>query len=464
MSTSGGLVDRATLEDLAAASRILADQGVFDAAGHVSMRHPGHPERFLMSRSLAPQMITADDIMEFDLDCNAIDARGRNGFIERYLHGEILRARPDVVAVAHSHSPSVIAFGLSNTPMLAMYHNAAFLAAGVPVFDIREKFGTTDIVISTAAKGAALAQVLADKSVALLRAHGMVAVGSSLPVAVFRAIFTVTSANIQHQALALGGPLAALDAEEGRIADVVNVQIVGRTWDLWKSRVMKKISNLARRDVMAQPSQQEIKQELVDAIRMLEHAEYIDHNGHCSVRRDANSFYINSGASMRASLTVEDIVAVDLDGKPVDGGNVKPPLEFPIHAEVYRARPKVNAVFHTHPQWSTYLTMTGHPQKVVYAQASLLGDMPVMNSPMSVNTREMGEKMVGVMGENPVVMLKAHGVVAAGETVLECFAYAAYVEENARRQYMAMQIGDPYVFSDEEQAACRQKLRRGAPM
>ena len=239
MRPSGGPVDRATLEDLAAASRILADQGVFDAAGHVSMRHPGHPERFLMSRSLAPQMITADDIMEFDLDCNAIDPRGRNGFIERYLHGEILRARPDVMAVAHSHSPSVIAFGLSNTPMLAMYHNAAFLAAGVPVFDIREKFGITDIVISTAVKGAALAQVLADKPVALLRAHGMVAVGGSLPVAVFRAIFTVTSASIQHQALALGGPLAALDAEEGRIADLVNVQTVGRSWDLWKQRVMK---------------------------------------------------------------------------------------------------------------------------------------------------------------------------------------------------------------------------------
>ena len=239
MSTSGGPVDRATLEDLAAASRILADQGVFDAAGHVSMRHPGHPERFLMSRSLAPQMITADDIMEFDLDCNAIDPRGRNGFIERYLHGEIFRKRPDVMAVAHSHSPSVIAFGLSNTPMRAMYHNAAFLAAGVPVFDIREKFGVTDIVVSTAAKGAALAEALADKPVALLRAHGMVVVGPTLPVAVFRAIFTDISARIQHQALALGGPLAALDAEEGRLADVVNVQTVGRSWDLWKSRVMK---------------------------------------------------------------------------------------------------------------------------------------------------------------------------------------------------------------------------------
>jgi ribulose-5-phosphate 4-epimerase/fuculose-1-phosphate aldolase len=239
MTTSGGPVDRATLEDLAAASRILADQGVFDAAGHVSMRHPGHAERFLMSRSLAPQMVQADDIMEFDLDCTAVDPRGRNGFIERYLHGEIYRARPDVMAVAHSHSPSVIAFSLSDVPMRAMYHNAAFLAAGVPVFDISEKFGATDIVISTAAKGAALAQALGDKSVALLRAHGMVAVGPSLPVAVFRAIFTVTSAGIQHQALALGGPIAALDAEEGRLADVVNVQTVGRSGDLWKQRVMK---------------------------------------------------------------------------------------------------------------------------------------------------------------------------------------------------------------------------------
>ena len=237
MQASGGPVERATLEDLAAASRILVDQGVFDAAGHVSMRHPGHAERFLMSRSLAPQMIAADDIMEFDLDCNAIDARGRNGFIERYLHGEIYRARPDVMAVAHSHSPAVIAFGVSGVPMRAMYHNAAFLAAGVPVFDIREKFGATDIVISTPEKGAALAASLADKPVGLLRAHGMVAVGPSLPVAVFRAIFTVTSAQIQHQALALGGPVAALDAEEGQLADVVNVQTVGRAWDLWKKRV-----------------------------------------------------------------------------------------------------------------------------------------------------------------------------------------------------------------------------------
>lgn len=236
---SGGPVDRAVLEDLAAASRILADQGVFDSAGHCSMRHPGNPQRFLMSRSLAPALIQADDIMEFTLDCLPCEQRGRSGFLERYLHGEIYKARPDVMAIAHSHSAAVVPFGLVDTPMLATYHNAAFLAEGVPVFDIRDKFGATDIVVSTPEKAAALAEVLADKSVALLRAHGMVVVGPNLRAAVFRAVFTEVSARIQLQAAMLGGPIAALDAEEGRLADVVNLATDTRAWELWKRRVTR---------------------------------------------------------------------------------------------------------------------------------------------------------------------------------------------------------------------------------
>jgi ribulose-5-phosphate 4-epimerase/fuculose-1-phosphate aldolase len=231
-------VDASTLQDLAAASRILADQGVFDAAGHVSMRHPANSERFLMSRSLAPALVTADDIMEFTLDCEPCDARGRTAFIERYLHGEIYRARPDVMGVAHGHSPAVVPFGLVSTPMRATYHNAAFLAYGVPVFDIRDTFGATDIVINSSARGAALARALADKAVVLLRAHGFVAVGPSLQAAVFRAIFTEVSARVQLQAEALGGPLAALDDEEGRMADAINLATVGRSWEFWKRRVM----------------------------------------------------------------------------------------------------------------------------------------------------------------------------------------------------------------------------------
>jgi len=234
---SGGAVDRGVMEDLAAASRILADQGVFDAAGHVSMRHPHHAERFLMSRSLAPALVTANDIMEFTLTCEACEARGRTGFIERYLHSGIYRARPDVMAIAHGHSPSVIPFGLVDTPMRATYHNAAFLAAGVPVFDIRDTFGVTDIVISSADRAAALAETLADKSVVLLRAHGFAAVGLNLQAAVFRAFFTEVSARVQLQTAALGGPMAVLDAEEGRMADAINLATHGRAWELWKRRV-----------------------------------------------------------------------------------------------------------------------------------------------------------------------------------------------------------------------------------
>ena len=226
-----------TLEDLAAASRILADQGVFDAAGHVSMRHPHHAERFLMSRSLAPALVTADDIMEFTLECEACETAGRAGFIERFLHGGIYRTRSDVMAIAHGHSPSVIPFGLVDTPMRATYHNAAFLAAGVPVFDIRNTFGATDIVINSDERGAALAGTLGDKSVVLLRAHGFAAVGPSLQAAVFRAFFTEVSARVQLQAATLGGPIAALDAEEGHMADAINLATLGRSWELWRRRV-----------------------------------------------------------------------------------------------------------------------------------------------------------------------------------------------------------------------------------
>ncbi len=201
-------------------------------------------------------------------------------------------------------------------------------------------------------------------------------------------------------------------------------------------------------------------QELVDAVRMLEHAEYMNHSGHCSIRRDATTFLVNSGASVRATLTTDDVLAVDLDGQPLDGRRAGwgPPLEFPIHAEIYRARPDVNAVIHTHPQWSTYLTSAGVPVEVVYAQAAVLGDLPVLDTPESINTRAMGERMARELGDDPVILLKSHGAVCAGTSLLEAFAFAAYLEENARRQYMTLQIGKPYVFSEEERAAYATRL------
>ena len=201
----------------------------------------------------------------------------------------------------------------------------------------------------------------------------------------------------------------------------------------------------------------ETKQQLAEAIRMLARAEIVDHSGHGSARRDGESFYINSGASTRGALTADDIVAVDFAGALVEG-SAKPPLEFPLHAEIYRARPDVQAIMHTHPKWSTLLTMVGAPYQVVYAQGALLAGVAVFDSPLSVSTREMGEKVAAALGRGPAVLLKSHGAVIVGADIVECFALSAYLEENASRQYLALQIGRPYVFSDAEQRLFRERL------
>jgi L-fuculose-phosphate aldolase len=200
-----------------------------------------------------------------------------------------------------------------------------------------------------------------------------------------------------------------------------------------------------------------LKPQLAEAIRMLERARIVDHSGHASARRDAGSFYINAGASVRSVLTAADIVAIDLDGRPVEG-TARPPLEFPLHAEIYRTRPDVQAIIHTHPRWSTLLTMTGVPVRPVCAQGTLLGEIPVLESPLSVNTTAMGQRVAAALGSGRAVLLKAHGGVVVGSDLVECFALAVYLEENARRQYLALQIGDPYVFSAAEQEACRTNL------
>jgi len=234
-AVTGG--DAAVLEDIVIGSRILADFGVLDGFGHVSARDPGNPDHFLMSRSLAPALVTADDIMAFDSDGNAVDARGRSVFLERFIHSEIYKARPDVMAVVHTHSLGVIPFTVSQVPLRPMYHNAAFLGAGAPVWDIRKGFGETDMLVRDGARGKSLAGTLGDKSVVLMRGHGDVTVGPSVRLAVFRAYYTDIDAKLQSQAIALGGDINYLTAEEGAKADTVNLAVLDRIWNLWKMRI-----------------------------------------------------------------------------------------------------------------------------------------------------------------------------------------------------------------------------------
>jgi L-fuculose-phosphate aldolase len=201
----------------------------------------------------------------------------------------------------------------------------------------------------------------------------------------------------------------------------------------------------------------EAKQQLVDCIRMLERSDIIDYNGHASIRAGDDRLLINIGSCQRASLTVADICTIDMEGNVIEG-NGKPPLEFHLHAGVYRARPDVKAVVHAHPKWSTFLTMVGQSYQPVYAQGSLVYPMPVLDSPNSINNKVMADRLAATLGDRPAAMMKSHGAVTVGKSIVEAFVLANYLEENAYRQYMALQIGKPYSFSAEEVAACREKL------
>ena len=232
--------DAALIDDLVTANRILYDQGVVDGFGHVSARHDKDPARYLLSRSMAPALVTPADIMEFDLDSNPVDARGRTPYLERFIHGEIYKVRPDVMAIVHSHSPAVLPFADTPVKLKPMNHIAGFLGGGPPVFEIRSTAGTeSDMLVRDPAIGQALAKTLGLNSVALMRGHGSVAAAQSVKHVVFRAIYTEVNARTEIQALAIGKP-AFLNEKEAAAAMKTNDALVERPWALWKQRVTPK--------------------------------------------------------------------------------------------------------------------------------------------------------------------------------------------------------------------------------
>lgn len=240
---SAGPPDPQLIEDLVAANRILADQGLLDGWGHVSVRHNRDPNRFLMSRGVAAQLVTAQDILEFDLDSRPVDTHGLPMsalFTERYIHGEIYKLRPDVIAIVHTHAPSLIPFGVTKVPLQPMYHRSAFISFGVPVFEIRERAGMTDMLIRSAALGRYLAEALGDHPAALMRGHGAVITGPSLPRVVGRTIFLALNATLQAQAMSMGAPITYMDPEEARKIEEREGHGLARTWEGWKQKVMAK--------------------------------------------------------------------------------------------------------------------------------------------------------------------------------------------------------------------------------
>jgi len=234
---SVGRPDPELVKDLAYANRILYHRGVLDAYGHVSVRHDKDPKRFLLSRNMAPALVTPKDILEHDLEGEPIQP-GSRVYIERFIHAGIYRARPDVISIVHSHSPSVIPFGVTGTDLRPICHVGGFLGWGAPIFEIRDVGGMTDMLIRDNKLADALAKTLGNSFATILRGHGSVVTGNSVQQAVWRAIYAEVNARLQLEATRLG-PINFLMPEEAAKASDVNDTQIPRAWELWKMQVGK---------------------------------------------------------------------------------------------------------------------------------------------------------------------------------------------------------------------------------
>ena len=225
----------ALVNELVLANHILANEGVVDAYGHVSVRDPRDPNHFLLAGHMAAGVVTAGDIIEYDLDSKPVDPNAKGGYTERFIHGEIYRARPDVMAVVHCHSPELIPFGATGVALRPIAHLAGFLGEGVPVFEIRDVAGETDLLIRNSTLGQALAKTLGNKPAALMRGHGAVVVAPNLHVVAGRAYYMNLDARLQREAISLGGTVTYLTPEEAAKASAQDGY--ERAWDFWKHKL-----------------------------------------------------------------------------------------------------------------------------------------------------------------------------------------------------------------------------------
>ncbi len=231
-----------TIDELVAANRILANEGVVDAFGHISARHPDRPDRFFLSCSRSPELVSADDIMEFTLEGEPVDAKGRRPYLERFIHGAVFESRPDVRSVVHCHSPTVIPFGVTGEKLRPIMHNGGCLGHDVPVWDVDDKFGSTNLLVINMEMGRDLAKTIGNNTVALMRGHGAAIAAPSVRRAVFIAIYLELNAELQMKAMQIKGAKPIKFLTDGEI-EVTSKMILGnlggssdRAWEYWCRR------------------------------------------------------------------------------------------------------------------------------------------------------------------------------------------------------------------------------------
>jgi ribulose-5-phosphate 4-epimerase/fuculose-1-phosphate aldolase len=240
MAPSPPPVDQALLDDLVAANHILYTKNIVDGLGHVSARHDKDPNLYVMAAEKAPGLVEREDLAIYDLDSNAQTLRDRRPYNERFIHGEIYKARPDVKSVIHCHTPSLVTFCVCQVPLRPLYHMSGFLGCGVARFEIREfAKEATNMLVSSPQLGASLAKVLADKQIVLMRGHGATMAGQSVKHAVYRAIYAALNAIMQMDAMRMGEITFLSDQEAMKGMDI-NDRFVERSWALWKLEAAQK--------------------------------------------------------------------------------------------------------------------------------------------------------------------------------------------------------------------------------
>jgi HCOMODA/2-hydroxy-3-carboxy-muconic semialdehyde decarboxylase len=462
--------EKGLIDDLVVANRILAspELGVLDTAGHVSVRSATNPNHYYLSRWVAPGMVTADGVIEYDLDSKPVAGERKDQYLERYIHGEIYRSRPDVGAVVHAHTPELIAFGDSSVPLASYDRNRGnFVKLGLPLFDIRQFNGGYTGIIETAALGKPLAQTLGNHQAALLQGHGVVVVAPSVYDLVGRASGLRRSAQMQERAILLGPKLSYAESAPApaRAATAARRVAPNRTgggaggdrgWEYWKQVVTKQLAEEAKGpkppsgDVAK--TRQELLVDLARANRLLASPEFgvLDTAGHVSVRNPENpNHYFLSRYVAGASVRPDGIIEYDLDSVPVGGPRNDNYQERFIHSEIYKARPDVMAVVHSHTPELVMFGESTIPLRPMMNGGTFIGDgLPLFDvrkyrtgNENIITTPALGRELAKVLGNSSAVLLLGHGAVTVAPSLYSLVGRVEGLKTNANIQAQAIALG-----------------------
>jgi ribulose-5-phosphate 4-epimerase/fuculose-1-phosphate aldolase len=475
--------EQALIDDLVLANRMLASQelGFLDAYGHVSVRSRNNPNHFFISRYVSPGIVTAGDIIENDLDSKPVAGERSDQYQERFLHGEVYRARPDVRAIVHSHTPELVAFSVNSVP-LRSGDNV------VPIFDIRNVNSGRSGILSTPPLARAFAQSLGRSDAILLLGHGAVVVGPSIYNAVSSASGLRTAARIQQQLISMGG---TWDSNPRRVTAPADTASRGttpppaaqpvvpsgtgggtggdRAWEYWKQLVMPDLAGpnrIPRAGTTARqatsPDQAAID-DLVLANRMLASKDLgiLDAFGHVSVRnpRNPNHYFISRYISAGV-VKAADIIENDLDSKPVAGPRSDEYQEVYIHGEIYKARPDVMAVLHAHTPEILAFAESSVALRPVVNGGTFIGDGLPLHDIRKFDLREtlirtpaLGRSVGMMLGNKPGVLLKGHGIALTDASLRALVVRAYNLRMNARIQQQAIALGGKVTYLEDPQDA-----------